>query len=119
ILVNSIVIIAVAGLFPSSFHVANIQTAILASVILLLLNTLVKPILVLITLPVTVITMGFFLFIINAITLSMAASLVGPSFSISGFSTALMISMIMSALNFSLQQVFIRPLEHNDRNREE
>ncbi len=73
LLVNSVVLIAVSGLLkgiaPDAFYVANIQTAIIASIILAVLNVFVKPFLILITLPITVVTFGFFLIVINAITL--------------------------------------------------
>ena len=79
LLVNSVVLIAVSGLLkgiaPDAFYVANIQTAIIASIILAVLNVFVKPFLILITLPITVVTFGFFLIVINAITLKIADSL--------------------------------------------
>ena len=78
LLVNSVVLIAVSGLLkgiaPDAFYVANIQTAIIASIILAVLNVFVKPFLILITLPITVVTFGFFLIVINASTLKMADS---------------------------------------------
>lgn len=76
LLVNSVVLIAVSGLLkgiaPDAFYVANIQTAIIASIILAVLNVFVKPFLILITLPITVVTFGFFLIVINAITLKIS-----------------------------------------------
>ena len=84
LLVNSVVLIAVSGLLkgiaPDAFYVANIQTAIIASIILAVLNVFVKPFLILITLPITVVTFGFFLIVINAITLKIADSLLGDAF---------------------------------------
>ncbi|MBD2823285.1 phage holin family protein, partial [Xenorhabdus sp. 42] len=86
LLVNSVVLIAVSGLLkgiaPDAFYVANIQTAIIASIILAVLNVFVKPFLILITLPITVVTFGFFLIVINAITLKMTDSLLGDAFNI-------------------------------------
>ena len=68
LLVNSVVLIAVSGLLkglaPDAFYIANIQTAIIASIILAILNVFVKPLLILITLPITLVTFGFFLIVI-------------------------------------------------------
>lgn len=110
ILVNSITLIAVSGLFPDSFYIASIQTAILASLILSILNVLVKPLLIIITLPVTILSMGLFLLVINGITLGMAAYLIGPDFNISGLGTATLAAIIISILNYAIQKVFVKPL---------
>ena len=84
LLVNSVVLIAVSGLLkgvaPDAFYIANIQTAIIASIILAILNVFVKPLLILITLPITLVTFGFFLIVINAITLKMTDSLLGDAY---------------------------------------
>ncbi len=63
------------GIAPDAFYVANIQTAIIASIILAVFNVFVKPFLILITLPNTVVTFGVFLIVINGITLKIADSL--------------------------------------------
>lgn len=84
LLVNSVVLIAVSGLLkgiaPDAFYVANIQTAIIASIILAVLNVFVKPFLILITLPITVVTFGFFLIVINAITLKISRFIIRRCF---------------------------------------
>ena len=76
VLVNALLLIVIAGYFDA-VHVRSIGAAITASLILSILNMFVKPVLVILTLPVTVITLGLFLFIINAITLYMTASIMG------------------------------------------
>src|SRR5690625_6759985 len=83
IILNAIALIAVAQLFDS-FHLEGFGTAILASFILSILNVLVKPILIIFTLPITFLTLGLFLFVINAITLMITQGLMDASFVIDG-----------------------------------
>src|SRR5690625_5732548 len=78
IILNAIALIAVAQLFDS-FHLEGFGTAILASFILSILNVLVKPILIIFTLPITFLTLGLFLFVINAITLMITQGLMDRS----------------------------------------
>lgn len=77
IVLNAVALIVVAVLFDS-FHLDGFGTALLASFILAVLNMIIKPILVVLTLPITVLTLGLFLFVINAITLMITQSLMGP-----------------------------------------
>jgi len=74
--------------FLPGFHVDTFQTALLAAVVFGLMNALVKPILVLLTLPVTFLTLGLFLLVINAVVMGLTAYLV-PGFSIAGMAAAL------------------------------
>ncbi|ABS23904.1 phage holin family protein [Bacillus cytotoxicus] len=114
LLVNSVVLIVVSGLLkgiaPDAFYIENIQTAIIASIILAILNVVVKPFLILITLPITVLTFGFFLIIINAITLKITDSLLGDAFNISGFGVAIIAAICISILNMLIDKVIVEPL---------
>lgn len=101
---NAIALIAVAQLFDS-FHLEGFGTALLASFILSILNSIVKPILILLTLPITVVTFGLFLFVINAVTLMIAQALIGDSFVIDGFGIALLAAIIISIINLLLNQL--------------
>lgn len=100
---NSIALIVVAYLFES-FHVESFGTALLASVILAILNVIVKPILVLLTLPITFVTLGFFLFVINAITLMITQSMLGSDFVIDGFGMAIVAAIIIAVINVVLNR---------------
>ncbi len=75
------------------------QAALIAALVIGLLNTFVKPILVILTLPVTVITVGLFLFVINALMFWGAASLL-DGFNVTGFQAALIGSLIYSVLSY-------------------
>lgn len=69
--------------------------ALIAAVVLALLNVIVKPILFVLTLPFTIVTLGLFLFVLNAIVLGLTAWLV-PGFEIHGFFTTLLASIVIS-----------------------
>jgi putative membrane protein len=87
-------LLLVANLYPG-VQVANFTTALIAAFVLGLLNTLVRPLLVLLTLPVTLITLGLFLFVINA-ALFWATAAVLDGFSVAGFGAALIGSVLYS-----------------------
>ena len=76
-------------------EVKNFTSALIAAFVLGLLNTLLRPILVLLTLPVTVLSLGLFLFIINALMFWAAANLL-DGFAVAGFAAALIGSLIYS-----------------------
>ena len=76
-------------------QVTNFVSAMLAALVLGLLNTLLRPLLVLLTLPVTLITLGLFLFVINALLFWVAASLLS-GFNVAGFGSALIGSLLYS-----------------------
>ncbi|MFC3886574.1 phage holin family protein [Bacillus songklensis] len=110
ILVNSLVLIVIAG-YIESFYLESVSAAVLASILLSILNVIVKPILIFLTLPVTFLTLGLFLFVINAVTLMITQALMGDSFVIEGFGTAVIASVIMSVLNLFIQNLIIEPLQ--------
>ena len=95
VIINAVLLLALAGYFES-IYLSSIWSAFAASLLLSLLNTFVKPLLILLTLPVTVLTFGLFLFVVNAMTLALTAWLMGSSFQIGGFSTALLASLAIS-----------------------
>ncbi|WP_077328040.1 phage holin family protein [Virgibacillus siamensis] len=104
IFLNAVALIVVAQLFES-FHVAGFGTALLASIILAILNVIVKPILIVLTLPITVVSLGLFLFVINAITLMLTQGIMDESFVIDGFGTAIIAAVIISILNLLLNRL--------------
>ncbi|HEY9063583.1 MAG TPA: phage holin family protein [Burkholderiaceae bacterium] len=87
-------LLLVAHLYPG-VTVKSFGSAMIAAFVLGLLNTLLRPILVVLTLPVTVITLGLFLFVINALMFYFAASLL-DGFHVNGFAAALIGSLIYS-----------------------
>src|SRR5699024_175838 len=96
VVLNAVALIIVAELFES-FHLEGFGTAVLASIILGILNVIVKPILI--------IFLGLFLFVINAITLMITQAIMDSSFVIEGFGTAIIASIIISLLNLILNRL--------------
>ena len=90
---------AVAVLFAAyilkGVHVDSTVTALLVAVVLGLLNSFIKPLLVLLTIPFTILTLGLFLLVINIIIVKWAADLV-PGFSVDGWVSALVFSLVVS-----------------------
>lgn len=80
----------------------SVWVAIMTALVISLLDNFLRPILIFITLPFTVLTMGLFIFIINAIIIELTASIVGP-FQVDSFAYALLFSLIITALNYLLE----------------
>lgn len=110
ILVNALLLIVVAG-YLDSIYLSGIGAALGASFILSVLNILVKPFLILLTLPVTVFTLGLFLFVINAITLMITEGLMGSAFNIDGFGAAIIAAILIALLHLLIQKGVIEPLQ--------
>jgi putative membrane protein len=103
-------LLLVAHLY-SGVVVTSFGSAMIAALVLGLLNTLLRPVLVLLTLPVTVVTLGLFLFVINALTFYFAASLLA-GFHVTGFAAALIGSLIYSlcgvVIDVAIERLFGR-----------
>jgi putative membrane protein len=108
-LINAVLFMALAGYFHESFQLTGFLTAFEASILLSILNVLVRPILILFTLPATILTLGLFLFVINAITLELTDAIMGEAFEISGFGMALLVAIIMSFVNLIIQKTLLEP----------
>ena len=91
----------------SGVVVTSFTSALIAAAVLGALNTVVRPVLVLLTLPVTLVTVGLFLFVINALMFWLAASLVS-GLNVNGFVAALIGSMIYSVLQLAIEFVLER-----------
>jgi putative membrane protein len=103
-------LLLVAYLYPG-VTVTNFVSAMIAAFVLGLLNTLLRPILVLLTLPVTVVTLGLFLFVINALMFYFAASMLN-GFHVAGFFAALIGSLLYSlcgmVIDVAMERIFTR-----------
>ncbi|HMI08677.1 MAG TPA: phage holin family protein [Flavobacterium sp.] len=96
ILVTAVLVMVIAHFMPG-VTVATFGTSVIVAIVLGLLNIFVKPILVLLTLPVTILTLGLFLLVINALIISLCAKIV-DGFRIETFLTAVIFSIILSVL---------------------
>lgn len=94
LLVSALVILLTGWLLPG-VSVEGIWTALLVALVLAVLNTLVKPILVIFTIPLTILTLGLFLLVINGLIILLADALVG-GFEVANFWWALLFSIIVS-----------------------
>lgn len=91
----------------SGVQVKNFGDALIAALVLGVLNTLLRPVLVFLTLPVTLVTLGLFLFVINAITFWAAAELLA-GFTVTSFSAALVGSILYSACSLIIEAALER-----------
>jgi putative membrane protein len=107
-LLSAAALLAVAYLYPGVV-VTSFTGALIAAAVLGALNMVVRPILVLLTLPVTLVTLGLFLFVINALMFWAAASLIN-SLNVTGFTAALIGSLIYSVLQLAIDFVLERLL---------
>lgn len=110
ILVNALLFMALAGLLANTgwIYVAGAGTAFLAAVVLAVLNALVKPLLLLLSLPINLLTLGLFSIVINGLMLQMTASFVGPTLHFASFGAAMMVALIMSVCNMVITSHFSR-----------
>jgi len=100
-LLSAIALLAVAYLF-NGVQVTSFGAALIAAAVIGLLNMVVRPVLVVLTLPVTIVTLGLFLFVINALMFWAASGLLG-GFHVNGFGAALLGSLIYSLLGLVIE----------------
>jgi putative membrane protein len=103
-LVSTVSLLLVAFLLPG-FHVSGVLSAFLAALIIGLVNSTVGIVFKILTLPLTLLTLGLFWLIANALMLELAAAL-APGFSIDGFGWAFVGSILLSLVNLLLRGLF-------------
>ncbi|WP_281164187.1 phage holin family protein [Liquorilactobacillus sicerae] len=106
VILNAVVFIATAGFFPQYLHVSNIWISLIAAVVLGVLNMFVKPLLVIFSLPITIMSLGIFYFVINGFMLELTAKLVGTGFQFSSFGAAFFVALILSLVNLVITNHF-------------
>lgn len=95
--INTLALIGIVKIVPN-IHADDWTTLAIAAAVLGLLNAIVRPILYVLTLPITIITLGLFLVILNAAMLKMTAGLV-PGFEIDGFLSTILASLLLSIVS--------------------
>lgn len=90
-----------AWLLPG-VEVSSWGSVLLTAIVISLLNNIIRPVLIVITLPVTAITLGLFLFVINALIILMASELV-KGFHVDTFGSALLFSLVLMSVNYLLE----------------
>lgn len=103
-LITAVSLLLTAQLVPG-IKIENFWVAVVAAIIMGLINAFVKPILIFFTLPLTFLTFGLFLFVVNGISFSLVAYFT-PGFSVSSFWDALFGSIVLSIIVWILNQFF-------------
>jgi putative membrane protein len=103
VIISSLAVFLAAYLLPG-IDVDNYLTAVLVAIVLALLNGFLKPVLIILTIPFTVFTLGLFLFVINAAMVLLAARFV-DGFSVDGFWWAVVFSILLSILTSILESL--------------
>ncbi|OLS34677.1 hypothetical protein BTR22_17870 [Alkalihalophilus pseudofirmus] len=107
LVINAVILLLIAYVFDG-FELSGFWAAIVASVLLSIVNAIVKPVLVVLTLPITILTLGLFLFVVSALTLMLTAALMGDAFVINGFGMALLASILIALI----QTFVVKPLRN-------
>jgi putative membrane protein len=104
-LINAAALMALPYLMHS-VTVTNIGTALIAALVLGLVNTLIRPLLVLLTLPVTLLSMGLFILVINAFLFWLVSTLV-DGFEVAGFWAAFLAAILYSVISWALSTLLL------------
>lgn len=97
-LLSGVAVLLTSYLLESGVHVKNFGQALLVALVLSIANVIVKPLLIIFTIPITIISLGLFLLVINAIIILIVDYFV-PGFTVDGFWWALAFSLILSIFN--------------------
>lgn len=103
LLLNALAVVILSYVLPG-VGVDSMLTAIIVAIVLSVLNFLVKPILVILTLPITILTLGLFLLVINAIIILMTSNLI-DGFQVTSFWWAIIFSLLLSFLQAILHSI--------------
>lgn len=99
-LLSALAIMVAAYLLPG-VKIDGFFAGLVAAVVIGLINTFIKPVLIILTLPINILTLGLFTLVINALLIMLASSLV-PGFQVAGFGWALLFSILLFFVNWGL-----------------
>lgn len=104
LLLNALALVVTAQIVPG-FKVADFQSAVLAAIVLGVINTFIKPVLLFLTAPINFLTLGLFTFIVNALVLALATAVV-PGISLADFwPTAVLAALVLSVASTILSML--------------
>ena len=109
-LVIGALVLMTAGMIFKGFYVESFWIAIITASVITMLNYLLKPILVYLTLPITIMSLGLFYPIVNVIILKIASLIIGPAFQIEGILAPIFIAVFISFMNLLLQNLIVKPI---------
>jgi putative membrane protein len=104
-LIYAVAILITAYLLPG-VRLSGFFAALVAALVLGLINTFFKPLLLLLTLPLNILTLGFLTFVINALLILLTSAIV-PGFVVTGFWWALLFSLVLSIINYALSMIVL------------
>jgi putative membrane protein len=104
-LINAVALLAVPYVMPS-ISVENFTTALIAALVLGLVNAIIRPILVILTLPVTLITLGLFIFVINGLLFWLVGDLI-KGFHVAGFWAGVFGAIVYSVISWLLSALLL------------
>lgn len=103
--INAVALYLTAGLV-SGVEVSGFLGAMLAALVLTLVNAFIRPILIILTLPVTLFTLGLFILVINGVSLLLAAAISGGAFRIHGVGAAIVAWLVFALINWAITSLF-------------
>jgi putative membrane protein len=103
-LITALALLLISRYLPG-FHIDSFYNALIAALIIGLLNVIVRPILILLTLPITFFTLGLFLLVINALMIQLASTIV-KGFSVDSFWVALLAAIILAVIGVVADKIF-------------
>ena len=101
----SAIALIIVSYFVPGFHVEGFKAALIAAVVIGLINATLGLLVKLVTLPLTLITLGIFWWVVNALMLMLASKLLAPNFMVSGFLAAFIGAIVLSLVNLVLRRV--------------
>lgn len=113
LLLNAIALMVAAWFLPG-FELSGPEAALMAGAVLGVVNALIRPVLLVLTFPFTLVTLGLFIFVVNAICVGLTAAVI-PGFSIAGYGTAFVGALIVSVVSWILNGLLIAPDERQVR----
>ncbi|MGH9408586.1 MAG: phage holin family protein [Vicinamibacterales bacterium] len=105
VLLNAVAVLLAAKIIPG-IYVSSGSAAVVAGLVLGVINAIIRPVLIVLTLPFTILTLGLFIFIINAVCLGLVAWIV-PGFGVHGFGAALLGSIFISLVSWILSALLV------------
>jgi putative membrane protein len=104
-LISAAAILLTAYILPKNRVTITFGSALIASIVIGLLNALVKPLLLILTLPINILTLGLFTLVINGIVITLASAIT-PGFKVKGFGMAIIFSIILTVVNVVIGMIF-------------
>ncbi|TXD79672.1 phage holin family protein [Algoriphagus ratkowskyi] len=90
--------VLIAEFFLSGIHIDTFVTGFILAAVIILINITLKPLLIILTLPITIFTLGLFLLVINALMIMLADRII-PGFQVDGFWWAILFAIVLSVIN--------------------